>query len=154
MGFKEIGKKIQQAREEKGLSQEQLARMIGCSQSALSNYEKGKRRLYLSHLEKLAEALEKPIEYFMESKTEDQSENIFGHDSELVRLINEFACLSSWERQLVFEYIEYLLWKRTKGGSTHDKFRTDEGTAKMDTKGARAGGGRNKAQSFGDGRQG
>jgi transcriptional regulator with XRE-family HTH domain len=63
MSFKEIGRKLQLAREEKGMSQEQLARALGCSQSALSNYEKGKRRLYLSHLEKLSQILDKPLEY-------------------------------------------------------------------------------------------
>ena len=69
MGFKEIGSKIQQAREAKGYSQKQLARQVGCSQSALSNYEKGKRRLYLSQLEAIAEALNMPIDYFMEPKS-------------------------------------------------------------------------------------
>lgn len=34
-----IGKKIKQRREELGLSQEQLAKMIGVSKSAVSNYE-------------------------------------------------------------------------------------------------------------------
>lgn len=37
----------------------------GAVQFALSNYEKGKRRIYLSQLEKLAEVLEKPFEYFL-----------------------------------------------------------------------------------------
>ncbi|MGB4507738.1 MAG: helix-turn-helix transcriptional regulator [Syntrophomonadaceae bacterium] len=39
MGTKDIGRKLQQAREEAGLSQEQLASMLGCAQSTLSNYE-------------------------------------------------------------------------------------------------------------------
>ncbi len=51
MGYSEIGRKIQQAREEAGLSQGELAVKIGCTQSALSNYELGKRRLQLSKLE-------------------------------------------------------------------------------------------------------
>ena len=41
MSFRDIGIKIQAAREEKGFSQEQLARLVGCSQSALSTM-KGK----------------------------------------------------------------------------------------------------------------
>ncbi len=66
MGYKSIGKKIQMAREEAGLSQEQLAAQIGCSQSALSNYEKGKRRIYLAQLEKIAEVLNKTIQFFLQ----------------------------------------------------------------------------------------
>ena len=44
MGFKEIGKKIQLAREEKGMTQADLAERLGITQAALSNYER--RTLY------------------------------------------------------------------------------------------------------------
>lgn len=65
MSYKTIGKQIQLAREEAGYSQEQLAAKIGCSQSTLSNYEKGKRRIYLAQLEKIAEVLGRPVEFFL-----------------------------------------------------------------------------------------
>lgn len=118
MAFKEIGKKIQQAREEKGYSQEYLAGLIGCSQSALSNYEKGKRRLYLSQLEKLAEVLEKPIEYFMESRPDENAGQLSVNqpDQEIVRLIGEYYTLNSAERQSVLDYIEFIRWRRQKEG--------------------------------------
>ena len=45
MGYKEIGQRLQKAREEAGLSQEELARKLGCTQASLSNYELGKRRM-------------------------------------------------------------------------------------------------------------
>jgi len=118
MSFKDIGFKIQIAREEKGLSQEQLARALGCSQPALSNYEKGKRRLYLSHLEKLSEVLEKPPEYFMESNDlprptppADAGDPLF---DELVRSIKE---LHHNDLEELFTYVKYLKW-RSKGGQT------------------------------------
>lgn len=122
MGFKEIGVKIQQAREEKGFSQEQLARLMGCSQSALSNYEKGKRRLYLPQLEQLAEVLSKPIDYFMESKP---SENVIpvgdADDTEILRLLNEIYTLGSEERQRVSEYIKFIQWQRYREGNADDQ---------------------------------
>lgn len=65
MSYKSIGKQLQLAREQAGYSQEQLAVKIGCSQSTLSNYEKGKRRIYLAQLENIAELLNKPIEFFL-----------------------------------------------------------------------------------------
>lgn len=68
MGYKSIGKQLQLAREEAGFSQEQLAAKIGCSQSTLSNYEKGKRRIYLAQLEKIAEVLNKPIQFFLQAQ--------------------------------------------------------------------------------------
>ena len=63
---KKMGKRIQKAREEAGLSQEELASLMGCTQAALSNYELGKRRLYLANLAQLARILNKPINYFLE----------------------------------------------------------------------------------------
>lgn len=66
MGYKSIGKRLQMAREEAGYNQEQLAAKIGCSQSTLSNYEKGKRRIYLAQLDKIAQVLNKPIDYFLQ----------------------------------------------------------------------------------------
>lgn len=66
MGYKEIGRKIQKAREEAGLNQEELAARIGLSQATLSNYELGKRRLYLAQLEAISRELGKPLQYFLE----------------------------------------------------------------------------------------
>lgn len=67
MSYKSIGRQLQLAREQAGYSQEQLAAKIGCSQSTLSNYEKGKRRIYLAQLENIAGLLNKPIEFFLRS---------------------------------------------------------------------------------------
>lgn len=65
MSYKSIGRQLQLAREQAGWSQEQMAAKIGCSQSTLSNYEKGKRRIYLAQLEKISEALNLPVEFFL-----------------------------------------------------------------------------------------
>jgi transcriptional regulator with XRE-family HTH domain len=46
------------------MSQDELAHAIGCSQSALSNYEKGKRHIYLEQLEKLSAVLNKTARLF------------------------------------------------------------------------------------------
>ncbi|MGE5390973.1 MAG: helix-turn-helix domain-containing protein [Deltaproteobacteria bacterium] len=115
MSFKDIGLKIQIAREEKGLSQEQLARALGCSQPALSNYEKGKRRLYLSHLEKLSEVLEKPPEYFMENSdllrpgpAIDTASN--PRFDEIVESIKE---LDDKDLEEIMTYVKYLKWRTT-----------------------------------------
>ncbi|MGE5371261.1 MAG: helix-turn-helix domain-containing protein [Solirubrobacterales bacterium] len=74
MSYKKLGQRIQQAREEAGFSQEQLAKMLGCSQPTLSNYEKGKSRLYLAQLQKFAELLDKPASYFLEAMEPDYVE--------------------------------------------------------------------------------
>jgi transcriptional regulator with XRE-family HTH domain len=118
VGFKEIGSKIQQAREARGYSQKQLARQVGFSQSALSNYEKGKRRLYLSQLEQIAQALNMPIDFFMESKSsDDMIPLVDGEDKEMLRLLNEIYDLTSEERKEVMDYIMFIRWRRYRGES-------------------------------------
>jgi len=66
-----IGARIQQTREELGITQQELAATLGCSQAALSNYELGKRRLYLANLERIANALGKPLSYFTEPAADE-----------------------------------------------------------------------------------
>jgi transcriptional regulator with XRE-family HTH domain len=72
-----IGKRIQQAREELGITQQELAARLGCTQAALSNYELGKRRLYLANLEQIASALGKPLNYFTEPAADEDDTQIW-----------------------------------------------------------------------------
>lgn len=116
MSFRDIGIKIQAAREEKGFSQEQLARLVGCSQSALSNYEKGKRRLYLSQLEKIAEILDKPLEYFVASlSSQHHSQPVADRNQRFDTIVNHLSRLTDEEINEVMEYIDYLEWRRSGG---------------------------------------
>jgi transcriptional regulator with XRE-family HTH domain len=74
--YPSIGVRIQQAREELGITQQELANKLGCTQAALSNYELGKRRFYLANLERIASALGKPLSYFTEPDVdEDDSQD-------------------------------------------------------------------------------
>ncbi len=73
MVYRSIGMRIQEARQELGLTQQELASRLGLTQAALSNYELGKRRLYLANLEKIADVLGKPLSFFTESASEDDN---------------------------------------------------------------------------------
>lgn len=121
MGYKSIGRLLQLAREEEGLSQEQLALRIGCSQSTLSNYEKGKRRLYLAQLEKIAEELQKPMEFFMQSFTEDLSgaagETIPARDEDIRIAANTLERLSPEGRKLALDFIKWLHQREEKNNA-------------------------------------
>ncbi len=120
MNLKELGLKIQTAREDKRMTQGQLAEAIGCSQSALSNYEKGKRRIYLSQLEKLTEVLEKPLEFFVEGFGENSIDADGASDTsddDLIRLMNHIHSLDYSERVQVEDFILFLKWRKQKGGS-------------------------------------
>ena len=116
MNLKELGNKIQIAREEKNMSQEELALAIGCSQSALSNYEKGKRHIYLAQLEKLSTALEKPLDYFVETNPGENKEMVSNeHNSQFLNLMNDIYKLSDKHLNEVKAYVEFLNWKQSKG---------------------------------------
>jgi len=113
MVFREIGKRIQLAREEKGLTQEELAVRLGCTQSALSNYELGKRRLYLNLLNEIAQTLGKPLDYFMESPAEGEEDRSSGLllDPQLKEILISAADLPPKERQLVLDFIN---WRKSQ----------------------------------------
>lgn len=111
MVYRRIGKSIQQAREERGLTQEELAARLGCTQSALSNYELGKRRLYLAGLEQVARILGKPLSYFMEaaaSPAEDEATHLL-EEPQLREILLAAAELPPEERKLVLDFIN---WRR------------------------------------------
>jgi len=114
--YEQIGRKLQKAREDAGLSQEELARRLGCTQASLSNYELGKRRLYLADLQRIGQLLGKPITYFLE-----ESENDEPIENELTGLLKEpyvkeillaLQDLKPAQRKSVFDYI---LWQRSGG---------------------------------------
>lgn len=113
MVFQEIGRRIQQAREESGLTQEELASRLGCTQSALSNYELGKRRLYLNVLNQIAQVLNKPLDYFMESPVDDDDSKIARllDDPQLKGILLSAAELPAKERKLVLDFIN---WRRNQ----------------------------------------
>jgi transcriptional regulator with XRE-family HTH domain len=107
-----VGKRIQKAREEAGMSQDELASMIGITQSALSNYELGKRRLYLENLQEIARSLNRPLACFLgmeemeeadrQGTAEDADETV----QEIVRLLPE---VSELEREFLLDYVKWMV---------------------------------------------
>lgn len=59
-----LGRKIREARERRGLSQEELASEMGLGQRAISELENGKRRLAVAEVPQLASTLDVPLLYF------------------------------------------------------------------------------------------
>ena len=63
-----IVQKLAQARLEKGLSQEQLAKRIGTQRSNICRIEKGTQNLSLDLMIKIAEALDKDVSVMLEER--------------------------------------------------------------------------------------
>jgi len=80
-----IGQRIRQARQEKGLSQRDLGKLLGTSQVTISDMELGKpRKLDVEDLVTLARILDKPVAYFL-------SDVIETADKETVESLKEEA---------------------------------------------------------------
>lgn len=114
--YEEIGRKLQRAREEIGLSQEELAKKLGCTQASLSNYELGKRRLYLADLQRIGQLLGKPVTYFLEESEEDQPvpqdmERIL-KEQYVEEILLAIRALKPAQRKSVLDYI---LWQKSGG---------------------------------------
>jgi transcriptional regulator with XRE-family HTH domain len=113
MGFKEIGRKIQQAREEKGLTQVELAQALGVTQAGLSNYELGKRRLYLNQIERIARILEKDIAFFIGGTNGawnmDRTESPL-KDAVLARISD----LDESDLHDLIDYLDFLSWRKRR----------------------------------------
>ena len=63
--FKKIGLRIRTVRQGQGIKQKDLAKKIGISQGALTNFELGRRKISLDWLARIARALETPLAYFL-----------------------------------------------------------------------------------------
>lgn len=115
--YERIGRKLQKAREEAGMSQEELAGRLGCSQASLSYYELGKRRLYFAELEKIGAILNRPLAYFLENSDPGESrENDLSFllkEPYLREILLQAGKLAPEQRKAVLEYIE---WRKFKDG--------------------------------------
>jgi transcriptional regulator with XRE-family HTH domain len=114
MWFKEMGKKIQKAREEMGMTQMDLARAMGITQAALSNYELGKRRLYLHQIEDIARLLSKNLDYFIPSPggTPGPGPDLTRSRQKIISRINE---MNKSELDLLSAYLDFLDWRKNHG---------------------------------------
>ncbi len=57
--------KLKKARKEAGLDQEEAAKVVGITQSAISKIESGQRRIDLIQLKAFAKIYKKKIDYFI-----------------------------------------------------------------------------------------
>ncbi len=90
--FKKIGQRIRNVRLEQGIKQKDLARRIGISQGALTNFELGRRKISLEWMLKIARALEVPVGYFVGAVETQMEEDSLGPKEH--RLLRGFRRMS------------------------------------------------------------
>jgi transcriptional regulator with XRE-family HTH domain len=87
-----VGQRIRDLRKAKRIRQKTLARIVGISPGALTNFEKGRRRISIDWLQKIAEALDTPLAYFLDGDRRGRSKIVPGDPREK-RLIQAWRSL-------------------------------------------------------------
>jgi len=114
MGFKEIGRKIQAAREDRGMTQVDLAQALGITQAALSNYELGKRRLYLHQIEQIARVLGRRLDFFISGQEAAAAPEVQEKDRVSAREVaRKLAGLDEGELKALSDFLDFLHWRRS-----------------------------------------
>lgn len=77
-----VGSRLRIAREQLGLTQDEVAMSLGLKKNSYSQLETGKNTLSVDHLVKLPEILNRPVNYFLGAGVDDLTED----ELELVEL--------------------------------------------------------------------
>jgi transcriptional regulator with XRE-family HTH domain len=89
MPIKDFKTKVKNARINKGMSQRTLGLALGLSDKTISSYESGRSYPSLEILEKMADILDKPIEYFISSSKEIQINQDLENIDQLLKSITK-----------------------------------------------------------------
>lgn len=118
-GGENLGDKIRLARVEKRLTQQQLADLSGTKQKSISRYETNQVEPSLRALQKIAQALERPISFFLEEDGVSQNELVKRSsnqgDQDLRGVWAQVRRLPSAARQELIHFVDYLEIKYSQG---------------------------------------
>ena len=68
---REIGEKVKKKRRELGISQEELAEILGVTYQQVQRYENGMNKLNVENIQVIADALDAPVSYFFGNGKKD-----------------------------------------------------------------------------------
>ena len=83
--YKTLGQRIKAVRQNKTLTQDNLAEMVGCNTSHISNIENNYTKLSLNVLVAIANALDISVDYLLSGQLNDVSSAL---DREILRELN------------------------------------------------------------------
>ncbi|MFJ9131289.1 helix-turn-helix domain-containing protein [Streptomyces sp. NPDC102340] len=102
-----LGRRLKGTREYLGLSQQQVAERTGIVRSAVSDIERGIRKVEVMELQKLARFYRLPTSYFL-----DEDESADAGEHALAGLPRTQQSLSEGDRIEVAKFIQYLQARR------------------------------------------
>lgn len=109
---KVMGDRLREAREYLGFSQDEVAKFLGVSRSALSNIETGSRKVEALELKKLAGLFKRPVTHFTGEAVEETS---FGAD--IAHLARKAKALSAEDRAELSRFADFLRAKKRAQGA-------------------------------------
>lgn len=102
--------RLKQARSNKGLSQNELANLVGVHVTNISRYERGENRPTTDVLTKLANALDTTADYLMSGSTSEAADSNIS-DKELLTLFKKVSSLPGDKKKMVKEFLEAFVFK-------------------------------------------
>jgi transcriptional regulator with XRE-family HTH domain len=109
----EFAERLRKIREEKGLTQAELAQRSGLQPSAIAHFEAGRRSPSLDNLRRLADALSVTLDYLLGREPDPKSA---GPAAE--KLLREFARVPAKDQDTVVDFTKMMAdkSKKPKGG--------------------------------------
>jgi transcriptional regulator with XRE-family HTH domain len=104
--FQRLGERIASLRRERGLTQVQLAEMLGCSQQQVLSFEKGRRRVPVSTLPGLAKTLGISIEELIGAEAQPAKR---GPTPKLQRQLEQLSQLPRSRQRFISEMLDTVL---------------------------------------------
>lgn len=104
--FVELGQKIATLRKERGLTQVQLAKFLGCSQQRIVSLEKGRRRVPVIDLPVLSKALGLSVEELIGFETKPAKR---GPTPKLQRQLEKLSQLPRSQQRFVSKMLDTVL---------------------------------------------
>lgn len=98
-----FNEKLKAARKQKGLSQTELGKLLGVQAQTISNWENGKSEPNLKTINKLCEALDVPLRYFINEERVDYQLTL-----EEAFVINKYRELSDDGKNIIISLIKTL----------------------------------------------
>lgn len=102
INYAELGIKIKEIRQSRGLTQDSLAELVGCNTSHISNIENNYTKVSLNVLLAIANALDTSIDYLLFGQYENAA---LALDNEILRAL---ACCDNQKKEKILRIIEIL----------------------------------------------
>jgi transcriptional regulator with XRE-family HTH domain len=107
--YKALGQRIAEARKAQGITQVELAKMLGVSQQTIAHYEGGRLRLVASMIPLIANAIGTTVVELMGESTTSEVKRKRGPKSKLEQQIEQVHKLPRSKQKFISEMLDALI---------------------------------------------